>query len=77
MISGSVLLLCSRFFLPFPLRPGLLFVFLFGISAPAYGAAWLYSNIFKRFEPEVEVVSDMDFTVDMGDISEESNGESE
>ena len=55
----------------------MLFVFLFGISAPAYGAAWLYSNIFKRFEPEVEVVSDMDFTVDMGDVSEESNGESE
>lgn len=55
----------------------MLFVFLFGISAPAYGAAWLYSNIFKKFEPEVETVSDMDFTVDMGERSEEINEESE
>lgn len=55
----------------------MLFVFLFGISAPAFGAAWLYSNIFKKFEPEVEMVSDMDFTVDMGEKSEETNGESE
>lgn len=51
----------------------ILFVFLFGISVPAYGAAWLYSNIFKKFEPEVEMVSDMDFTVDMGDVSEETD----
>ena len=55
----------------------MLFVFLFGISAPAFGAAWLYSNIFKKFEPEVEMVSDMDFTVDMGEKSEEISGESE
>ena len=55
----------------------MLFVFLFGISAPAYGAAWLYSGIFKKFEPEVEVVSDMDFSVDVGERSEEINGEEE
>ena len=55
----------------------MLFVFLFGISVPAYGAAWLYSNIFKKFEPEEEVVSDMDFTVDMGDVSEEISEETE
>ena len=55
----------------------MLFVFLFGISAPAYGAAWLYSNIFKKFEPEEVTVSDMDFTVDMGERSEEISGESE
>ena len=54
-----------------------LFVFLFGISVPAYGAAWLYSNIFKKFEPEVEMVSDMDFTVDMGEGSEEADEETE
>lgn len=53
----------------------MLFVFLFGISVPAYGAAWLYSNIFKKFEPEVEVVSDMDFTVDMGERSEKIDRE--
>ncbi len=55
----------------------ILFVFLFGISVPAYGAAWLYSNIFKKFEPEVEMVSDMDFTVDMGEESEEANEKTE
>lgn len=55
----------------------LLFVFLFGISVPAYGAAWLYSNIFKKFEPEVEIVSDMDFSVNVGENSEEVNGEEE
>ena len=41
----------------------LLFVFLFGISAPAYGAAWIYSGIFKKLEPETEEISDMDFTL--------------
>lgn len=55
----------------------MLFVFLFGISVPAYGAAWLYSNIFKKFEPEVEMVSDMDFTIDMGDEGEEIDGRTE
>ncbi|MDE7259160.1 MAG: DUF624 domain-containing protein, partial [Lachnospiraceae bacterium] len=28
-----------------------IFIFMFGISLPAYGAAWLYSSIFKKFEP--------------------------
>lgn len=55
----------------------MLFVFLFGISVPAYGAAWLYSNIFKKFEPEVEEVSDMDFTVDVYEEKDNVNGESE
>ena len=55
----------------------MLFVFLFGISVPAYGAAWLYSNIFKKFEPEVEEVSDMDFTVDVYEEKDNSNGEAE
>lgn len=54
-----------------------LFVFLFGISVPAYGAAWLYSNIFKKFEPETEEVSDMDFTVDMHEEEDNVDGESE
>lgn len=34
------------------------FVFLFGISAPAYVAAMLYNGTFKRFEPEKEPVVD-------------------
>ncbi len=41
----------------------ILFVFLFGISAPAYGAAWIYSGIFKKLEPETEEVSDLDFSL--------------
>ncbi len=55
----------------------LLFVFLFGISVPAYGAAWLYSNIFKKFEPEEAIVSDMDFSVSVGEGNEEVDGEEE
>lgn len=34
------------------------FIFLFGISVPAYAAAMLYSGTFKKFEPEEEPVSD-------------------
>ena len=44
---------------------------------PAYGAAWLYSNIFKKFEPEVEIVSDMDFSVNVGGENGEVDGEEE
>lgn len=33
-------------------------VFLFGISAPAYVAAMLYSGTFKKFEPEEEPIVD-------------------
>ncbi len=48
-----------------------LFIFLFGISAPAYGAACLYSKIFKKYEPEVRQKSDLDFSVDVGTDCEE------
>lgn len=49
----------------------LIFVIMFGISAPAYGAALLYSGIFKKFEPEKEEVSDLDFSINV----DEGNGE--
>ncbi len=52
-----------------------IFVILFGISLPAYGAAWLYSGIFKKFEPETEQVSDLDFTIQMDE--ENNDGEQE
>ncbi len=42
-----------------------IFIFMFGISLPAFGAAWMYSGIFKRFEPEPEQASDMDFSVNI------------
>ena len=51
-----------------------IFIFMFGISLPAYGAAWLYSNIFKRYEPKNEQVSDMDFSLNVEWGEEEENG---
>lgn len=51
-----------------------IFVLMFGISLPAYFAAYLFSGIFKKFEPEVEAaVSDYDFTVQTEE-NEEENG---
>lgn len=40
-------------------------LFMFGFSAPAFACAYLYSRIFKKFEPdtESEITSDMDFSV--------------
>lgn len=54
-----------------------IFVILFGVSLPAYGAAWLYSGIFKKFEPEKEEVSDFDFSVKVDEESGEIDRESE
>lgn len=51
----------------------LLFIFMFGITVPAYAAACLYSGVFKRFEPESELASDLDFSIDAG--WEEESGE--
>ena len=48
----------------------LVFVIMFGISAPAYGAAWLYSGLFKKLEPAEETVSDLDFSISV----EQENG---
>ncbi len=53
----------------------MLFVFLFGISAPAYGAAWLYSGIFKKLEPEPEeITDDMSFSLQLNEENEEADG---
>lgn len=53
----------------------MLFVFLFGISAPAYGAAWLYSGIFKKLEPEPEeITDDMSFSLQLDEENEEADG---
>lgn len=54
-----------------------IFILMFGISLPAYGAAWLYSDIFKKFEPETEQASDLDFTLNVEWGEEEINGKSE
>lgn len=52
----------------------LLFVLMFGISVPAYGAARIYSGIFKKLEPETEeLADDMSFTLQM----DEENGETD
>ncbi len=53
----------------------LIFVFMFGISAPAYAATCLYSGIFKKLEPESEeVTSDLDFSLKVEEESEENDG---
>ncbi len=52
----------------------ILFVFLFGISAPAYGAAWIYSGIFKKLEPETEEVSDLEFSLRIDEGNQEIDG---
>lgn len=50
-----------------------LFIILFGFSAPAYASAFLYSGIFKKFEPEPEKpVSDYDFSITTDDGDEET-----
>ncbi|MBD5457523.1 MAG: DUF624 domain-containing protein [Lachnospiraceae bacterium] len=52
-----------------------IFVILFGISAPAYASAYLYSGIFKKFEPEEQtIVSDEEFSVKTDEGNEENNG---
>lgn len=41
-----------------------IFVFMFGISVPAYISAYLYNGIFKKFEPvEEKMVSDYEFSI--------------
>lgn len=52
----------------------LLFIFLFGISAPAYGAAWIYSGIFKKLEPETEETSDLEFSLRIDEGNREIDG---
>lgn len=39
-------------------------VFLLGLSGTAYVCAMLYSGIFKKFEPEEEIVEDGDFSIE-------------
>lgn len=49
-----------------------IFVILFGFSAPAYASAYLYSGIFKKFEPKAEEpVSDYDFSITTNSGNEE------
>lgn len=54
-----------------------IFIILFGFSVPAYGAAYLYSGIFKKFEPETEQTSDMDFSIDVERGEEDINGKTD
>lgn len=54
-----------------------IFFIMFGISAPAYGAAWLYSKIFQKYEPETVQTSDLDFSLNVEWGEEETNGEAD
>ncbi len=75
----KTILMMACYILPFVLgyfsTYALLFVIMFGISAPAYAAAWIYSGIFKKLEPEAEqVASDLEFSLKMDEETKESNG---
>ncbi len=54
----------------------MIFVILYGVSVPAYIAAFLYSKTFKRFEPESQETSDLDFTIGTEDEREEDRNPS-
>lgn len=54
-----------------------IFLVMFGISLPAYGAAWLYSNVFKKYEPETEQTSDLEFSINVEWGEETTNGKAE
>ncbi len=75
----KTILMMACYILPFVLgyfsTYALLFVIMFGISAPAYAAAWIYSGIFKKLEPEAEqITSDLEFSLKMNEETKESNG---
>ncbi len=50
------------------------FVFMLGISGPAFLCALLYNKTFKRFEPEQEIVGDYEWTVAAGGEEEMEEG---
>ena len=52
----------------------LIFVFMFGISAPTYAAVCLYSGIFKKLEPESEEISDLEFSLKIEEENGKNNG---
>lgn len=73
------ILMAGCYILPFVIgyfsTYGLLFVILFGISAPAYAAAWIYSGIFKKLEPETEELSsDLEFSLKIDEETKEIDG---
>lgn len=71
MIACYILPLVLAYFSTY----ALLFVFLFGISVPAYAAAWIYSGIFKKLEPETEeLTSDLDFSLKIDEETKEIDG---
>lgn len=68
-----IILVLLPFALVYFFTPAWMLVFLFGISLPAYISAYIYSGIFKKFEPEEsEVVSDYDFSINTGEGNEEN-----
>lgn len=75
----KTILMIACYILPFVLAYfstyALLFVILFGISTPAYVAAWIYSGIFKKLEPEAEeLTSDLDFSLKIDEETKEIDG---
>lgn len=65
MLILYVVPVAAMYFIPMAVP----FVFMFGISAPAYFSAMLYSGTFKKFEPEEEPFIDRFETGDESDIT--------
>ncbi len=65
MLILYVVPVAAMYFIPMAVP----FVFMFGISAPAYFSAMLYSGTFKKFEPEEEPIIDRFETGDKSDIT--------
>ena len=52
------------------------FLIMFGVSAPALGAVYLYRKVFSRFEPETDgITPDMEFQVDMEGVETEEHAQ--
>lgn len=61
-----VLLLFLPFVIMYLSAYATFFVIMFGISVPAYASAYLYSDVFRKFEPEdAKPVSDYEFSVEV------------
>lgn len=58
-----LLVYCLPFAVAYFLPYATIFVFMFGISLPAYISARIYSGIFKKYEPEEAEASDYEFSI--------------
>lgn len=51
------------------------FLIMFGMSLPGLAAAYLYKKVFAKFEPEEEIISDMEFSISEAEGEVDGQGE--